>query len=110
MQLPSRSSLIENPAQRRDLDGQIRILDDRPSPDGGHDLFFQDELTGPFDQYGKNIESPRADRCRNEDSPFILLGQTLAPIEAKVLELENLGRGEHALPPRLSRGSELLRR
>src|SRR6516164_8463789 len=46
---PPRSPLIENPPERRDLDRQIGVLDDRPPPHGRHDLLFGDEPAGPFD-------------------------------------------------------------
>ena len=95
-----RSPLIEYPAERRDLDGQIGVLDDRPSPDGHHDLFFQDELTGPFDEHGENIEGSRTDRYRNENTAFIAPGKPLASlIETKILEQENVGPGEQPTPP-----------
>jgi hypothetical protein len=45
-----RSPFVKHAAQRRDLDGQIGILDDRPSPDGGHDLLFRDQITRPLDK------------------------------------------------------------
>src|SRR5262249_1585476 len=56
---PFRSSLIEYSAERRDLDRQIGILDHRPSPDGGYDLLFQDEIAGPLDKRPENIECSR---------------------------------------------------
>jgi hypothetical protein len=42
--------LIEDPAQRRNLDGQITFLDRRCGPDGVHDRAFRDQLPLPLDQ------------------------------------------------------------
>ena len=94
---PFRSSLIENPAERGDLDGQVGVLDHRPPPDGRHDLFFRDQFARPLDEHAQNIERAGADRQRNKNTVLVAPGQTLTvPIEAKFVEQENVGRGEHA--------------
>jgi hypothetical protein len=101
---------IQNAAECRDLDGQVGILDHRPAPDGGHDLFFCDQITRPFNQHAENIEGAQADRDRNKNAAFIAPGQPLAPpIEAEVLEQENVGRGEHAEASPCSRESPFAR-
>jgi hypothetical protein len=84
---PFRSPLIEYPTECRDLDGQIGILDNRPSSDGRHDLLFRDEIAGPLDKHTENIEGSQSDGDRNEHTAFIAPRQTVAPpIEAKSLE------------------------
>ena len=89
--------MIEFAAKRRNLDGQIGILDNSPAPDRRHDLFFCDETAGPLDQNNENIESSEADGYWNEDTVFVPSRQAVAlPIEAKFLEQKNVGRCEHA--------------
>ena len=91
-----RSPLIEYPAECRDLDRQIGILDNGPSPDGRHDLLFRDEIAGALDNYAENIEGSQTDGDRDENAAFIAPRQAVAPpIEAKFLEQKNVGRGEH---------------
>jgi hypothetical protein len=98
------SPLIEYAAKRRDLDGQIGVLDHGPPPNGGHDLLFRNERAGPLDKHGKNVEGSRTDRYRDEHPAFIAPGKPLPPpIETKVLEQENVGRGDHADASRLAR-------
>jgi hypothetical protein len=100
-----RSPEIEYAAERRDLDGQVGVLDRHPLPNGGHDLFLQDEFTGSFDEHAKNIEGSRANHHRNENAAFIASRQTLAPsIEAKFLEQKNVGSGEHVQASRFPGG------
>ncbi|HEY1895691.1 MAG TPA: hypothetical protein VGG62_05435 [Terracidiphilus sp.] len=70
-------------------------------PQSRHDLFLADERSGAVDQYGKDVEGARADRYRDVNAAFVTPRQTLPPIEAEVLEQENLGRGEHAHASRL---------
>jgi hypothetical protein len=101
-----RSSLVEYATKGRNLDGQVGVLHRRPPPDGRHDLLLPDELTGPFDEHGENIEGARADRHWSEGAALIAPGQTLAPpIETKVLEQENFGRGEQPRSPVFSAGT-----
>ena len=52
------TTLIENPAERRDLDGQVGVLDHRPPPDGRHDLFFGHQFARSLDEHAQNIEPP----------------------------------------------------
>jgi hypothetical protein len=89
--------LIEYPPEHRDLYGQVGILDNGPPPDGRYDLLFRDEISGPLHEHAENIKRPRADRYRNKNAAFIAPGQAISsPVEAKVLEQENIGGGEHA--------------
>ena len=99
------SLLIKYAAKRRDLDGQICILDNGPPPDRGYDLLFQYESAGSLDQHSENIEGSRTDRYGNKNAALIAPREPLAlPIEAKFLEQENVPGGEHAPVSRLSRG------
>src|SRR5690242_7821136 len=68
---PFCSALVENPAECRDLHGQVGVLDDCPSPDGRHDLLFRNEITGPLDEHTENIEGSRADGDRNKNATLI---------------------------------------
>src|SRR5439155_20727281 len=109
---PLRSPLVEYPAECGDLDRQVRILDDGAPPNGRHDLLFRYEIPGPLDKHTENIERSEADRYRNEDAAFVTPRQAIAlPIEAKFLEQENVGRGEHdpvsRLPAPFGRGARL---
>jgi len=88
-----RSPAIEDAAKRRDLDGQIVVLDHRSRPDGGHDLVFRDEIAVGSDQHTEHVERSRADRDCYEHSAFIPPEQA-APVEAKAPEQENLAGGE----------------
>jgi hypothetical protein len=94
------AALVENPAERRDLNSQVGVLNHRPPPDGRHDLFFGDEFARPLDKHAENIEGSQADCYRNENAAFIASRQTLAsPVETKFLEQENVGRGEQPCLP-----------
>jgi hypothetical protein len=96
-----RSPLIENAAERCDLDGQVVVFDHRSRPDSGNDFVLQDEVAVPLDQYTEHIERARADRDRNENTAGITPAQA-APVEAKVVELKNVAGGArlHAPSPR----------
>jgi hypothetical protein len=98
---PFRATLVQDAAEGGDLDRQIGILDRRLSPDGSHDFFFRDEIARALDKHGENIKSARADPHRHKYAAFVAPEETLAPVEAEVLEQENLGRGEHAHASRL---------
>jgi hypothetical protein len=94
---PFRAASVENAAECGDLDRQIGILDHRPPPDGRHDLFFCDEFARPLDQHAQNIEGAGAYGYGDEDTAFIASAKTIAlSVEAKLLELENVGCGAHA--------------
>ena len=67
----SKLSMIENPAERRDLDGQIVVLDHGARPDGSHDLVFRDEIAVARDEHAQHVERARADRHWNENTMFI---------------------------------------
>jgi hypothetical protein len=89
--------VIEYAAKRRNLDGQIGILDNSPAPDGRHDLLFEYESAGSLDQHDENIEGSRTDRYGNKNAALIAPRKPLTlPIEAKFLEQENVPGGEHA--------------
>ena len=108
---PFRPPFVEHPPQCRDLHRQVGSLDDRPPPDGRHDLFFGDQIARPFDEQTQNIEGLPADGDRNKNAALIAPGQALAlPIEAKFLEQKYVGRGEHPLPLRHSSSSPALRK
>jgi hypothetical protein len=61
---PLCSRLIENSAERRDLDRQVVVLDHRSGPHGLHDLVFRDQLSVAFDQQPGEIERPRTQQNR----------------------------------------------
>src|SRR6516164_4406112 len=100
---PLRPPLIENPAKRRDLNGQIGIVDRRTRPNGPHDLVLRDESTRPLDQHLKDIKRPHTDRYRNENAVFVLTKKpAVAAIEPESLEQENVGRDGHVQASRAS--------
>src|ERR1700738_2812034 len=94
-------SAVEHPAERRYLHRQVAVLDDGPRPDGGDDLVLRDDLPHPLDQHAENVERARPDRDRGEATAVIAPGQAAAPVEAEVLEQENVRRSErlHACSP-----------
>jgi hypothetical protein len=94
--------LIEHPAKGRDLHRQVTVVDHGFGPDGGEEVVFRDNPTRPLDQHNENVERTRADRDRDKGAVMIAPEQTASPIEAKVLEHENVGRSEpvHPVPPR----------
>jgi hypothetical protein len=62
---------IEDAAKRRDLDREVAVLDHHSRPDGGDDLALRDETARPLDQHTEQIERPRADRDRHENTAGI---------------------------------------
>jgi hypothetical protein len=52
--------LIENTAQRRNLDCQVTVLDHGIGLGRSHDLVLCDEIAGPSDQDAENVERTRA--------------------------------------------------
>src|SRR6516162_11803456 len=89
-----RSPSIEDPAKRRGLHSQITVVDHGLGPHGGEEVVFRDDLTGPLDQHTENVERARADRDRDKRAIIIAPKQTASPVEAEVLEQENIRRSE----------------
>jgi hypothetical protein len=84
---PLCSPVIEDPAQRCDLDVEVAVFDRRPRPDGVYDVGSRDEIPRPLDQHAENVEGARADRHRSEHTPRIPPVQnTTTPVEAETLE------------------------
>jgi len=104
LQLP----VIKEPAERRDLQVKIVVLDHYRRPDESDDLVPRQEFPCSPDQHAENVERARADRDRHEDTALVAPGQA-APIETKPFELENIVHGERVPPcalharPRLRR-------
>jgi hypothetical protein len=98
------AALVENPAERRDLNSQVGVLNHRPPPDGRHDLFFGDEFARPLDKHAENIECSQADCYRNENAALIASRQTLAsPVETKSSNRKMSAVASAPLPPVLPR-------
>jgi hypothetical protein len=89
-----RPTLIEDAAQRCDLDGQVVVLDHGSRPDRSHDLVLRDEIAMSLDEYPKHLEGARPDRDRDEHLAFILSEQPAA-VETEGLEQKSLADGEH---------------
>ena len=95
-----RSALIENPAERRDLDGQLAFSTTERRQTAAMISSFVTSWPASLDEHAQNIERAGADGQRNEDTALIAPRQALtAPIEAKFVEQEYFGRAEHV--PRL---------
>jgi hypothetical protein len=86
-----RAVLIEHTAQRRNLDGQVVILDHRSRPGGGHNLVPREEISRSLKQDAEHIERTRADFDRRQSGIFIPAEQA-APVQTEPLEQENVGR------------------
>src|SRR5580658_7660000 len=54
-------AIAEDPAQRADLNLQIRFFHECLWPDARHQCLFGDHLAGPFNQCGENIERTAAE-------------------------------------------------
>src|SRR6516225_8004135 len=70
------ASLIEHPAKGRYLHSQVTIVDHGFGPDGGEEIVFRDDFTGPLDQHTENIERARADRDRDKGAAIMAPKQT----------------------------------
>jgi hypothetical protein len=71
-------------------------------PNGGDNLLFGDDLACPCDQHPENVEPARADRHWRINAAIVAPEQAAAaPIEAEIIEQENLGRrqGVHTPSP-----------
>jgi hypothetical protein len=97
--------LVEDAAKRRDLDGEVIVLDDRSRPDSSHDLVLWDEIPIALNKDAEHVEGSRADHHRDEDSAFIAPGQA-APIETEALEQENVAAGTRLHAPSPAAASE----
>jgi hypothetical protein len=53
---PLRSAVIEDTAKRRDLHGQVAVLDHGSRPHRSHYLVLGDEIPWPLDQDTENLE------------------------------------------------------
>jgi hypothetical protein len=85
-------ALVEDPAQRSDLDSQVTVFDNGSAPHGGDDLVFRDQLAAPLKQERQDVERPRAEPHRNLSAVLAPPEQpTTAPVEPK--PLENNGAG-----------------
>jgi len=58
---PLCSPVIEDAAQRCDLDVKVAVFDCRSWPNGVYDVGPRDEIPGAIDQYAENVERPPAD-------------------------------------------------
>jgi hypothetical protein len=83
--------LIENAAKRRDLHVQIVVLNHCCRPDCGDDFISREEIARPTEQHAEHVERAPADFDRNCSGTFIPPEQAV-PVEAKLLEQENVGR------------------
>jgi hypothetical protein len=95
--------LIEDAAQRRDLDRQIAFLDYRSGPHGLHDRIFRNQLPWPLDQQAEQAERTRANHDRYSDTRPVQPEQIAADeIETEAFEEKNVSRIEpvHALVSR----------
>ena len=87
-----RPALVEDAAQRSDVDGEVAVLDDRALPHGIGNFILRNQAADPFDQQGKDVERTRAQGDGNLCAVFAAPEQT-APgaVEAKVSEQEYTG-------------------
>jgi hypothetical protein len=54
-------TLPQRPPQRRDLTGEIVLVDDGVRPDAGQELIFADDVISPFEQRAEDVEGLRRD-------------------------------------------------
>src|SRR3984893_2154384 len=81
------SVLIEDAAQRRNLDRQVAFLDHRSGPHGFHDRVFRDQLPWPLDQQAEQVERTCADRDWRGDTRLVKSEQiAAAEIETEAFE------------------------
>jgi hypothetical protein len=103
------SPVVEQPAKRGDLHGEIAAFDDGSRPHRIHDLVLGDEIPRPLYENTENFEGARPDRDRNQCAGF-MLPEEAAPVEAKALEQEDVGTGERvhasASPAKHEQGCE----
>src|SRR6516225_1222665 len=97
----TRSPMIENTAERRDLDAQVIILHYSVRPDGSYDFVLRDEIAPGRDQYTKQVERARADRYRDKH-PLLIPPKQTSPLKAESFEQRNFAVGKrlHARSPK----------
>ena len=61
---PARAAVAKRFAQRRDMDPECTVVDDRIGPRAGDEPILVDRLAGAFDQRDQNIESAATEAQR----------------------------------------------
>ena len=67
---PARAAVAKRFAQRRDMDPERTVVDDRIGPRAGNESILVDRLAGAFDQRGEDVQGPAA-----EPERFLIIEQ-----------------------------------
>jgi hypothetical protein len=79
--------LVQDAAERRDLDRKVSLFHRGTGPNGGHDLILRYEVATAVDQFAQDIDGTRAKVDRFELTLLRTSEQpTRAAVEAELIE------------------------